>query len=89
MSVNNKQTEEEVDLGSLFVVIGNGFRKLFNFIWKVLTGLFHFLILILLFLKENSIKLAIAAVIGGGIHYYVRGKLRALYYVTCKIRSMK
>jgi len=40
------QQEEEVDLGNLFIVIGKGFRNLFNFfgnIFKVsFIGLFYF-----------------------------------------------
>ncbi|MFY0631992.1 MAG: hypothetical protein JXR05_16645 [Flavobacteriaceae bacterium] len=70
MSTNKQNKEEEVDLGSLFIIIGNGFKKFFNFIWMILTGIFHFLILILLFIKENIIKLLIAAAIGGGIGAY-------------------
>ena len=30
-----QNNEEEVDLGSLFIIIGNGFKKLFNFIGGV------------------------------------------------------
>lgn len=71
MSTNQQNKEEEVDLGSLFIIIGNGFKKLFNFIWMILTGIFHFLILILLFVKGNIIKLSVAAVIGGGIGTYI------------------
>jgi len=65
-----QNNEEEVDLGSLFIIIGNGFKKLFNFIGGVFKGLFHFFILILLFIKENLIKFFIAAVIGAGIGGY-------------------
>jgi hypothetical protein len=65
MSTDKKNNEEEVDLGSLFVIIGRGFSKLFNFIGKILTLLFHFFIEILLFLKKHLLKLAIAALIGG------------------------
>ena len=70
MSTNQQNKEEEVDLGSLFLIIGNGFKKLFTFIWKVLMGLFHFFILILLFLKDNMIKLGIAVIIGAGFGGY-------------------
>jgi hypothetical protein len=79
MSTNQQNKEEEVDLGSLFIIIGNGFRKFFDFIWKILTGLFHFLILILLFLKNNIIKLGIAAIIGGTIGGYFEYNKVQLY----------
>ncbi|OSY87029.1 hypothetical protein WH52_13265 [Tenacibaculum holothuriorum] len=64
---NKPNNEEEIDLGSLFVIIGRGFSKLFQFIGSIFKQLFHFLITILLFLKTNAIKLGIAAIIGAVI----------------------
>jgi hypothetical protein len=64
MSTNQKNNEEEVDLGSLFVIIGKGFSNFFNFIGKIFKGLFHGIISSLIFLKENSIKIGIATIIG-------------------------
>ena len=61
---SKSNNEEEVDLGSLFVIIGKGFSKFFNFIGDIFKGIFHFLISILIFLKENSLKIGIAAIIG-------------------------
>ena len=65
MSKENNSKEEEIELGSLFVIIGRGFSKFFNFIENIFRGIFHFFILILLFLKTHFIKIVIAAVIGG------------------------
>lgn len=79
MSTKQQHKEEEVDVGSLFLVIGNGFKKFFNFIGKIFVGLFHFFILILLFLKENIIKLAIAVVIGGGAGAYLQTTKEVTY----------
>jgi hypothetical protein len=76
MSTDKKNNEEEVDLGSLFVIIGRGFSKLFNFIGKIFKGVFHFIIEILLFLKKHLVKLTIAALIGGiigGVLEYKKG----------------
>ena len=64
MSTNQKNNEEEVDLGSLFVIIGKGFSNFFNFIGSIFKGIFHFLISVLLFLKEHLLKIVIAGVIG-------------------------
>ena len=76
MSTNQQKNnnEEEVDLGSLFVIIGKGFSNFFNFIGNIFIGLFHAVISSLIFLKENSIKIGIAAVIGlaAGIFLEVR-----------------
>ena len=45
MSTKKQNNDEEVDLGSLFTVIGNGFRNFFNFIASIFKGIFHKLIL--------------------------------------------
>ena len=64
MSTNQSKNEEEVDLGSLFILIGRGFSKFFNFIGSIFKGIFHFFISILIFLKKNTIKIIIAGGIG-------------------------
>ena len=40
MSTAKNKNEEEVDLGSLFTVIGNGFKNFFNFIGSIFKGIF-------------------------------------------------
>ena len=74
MSTNQKNNEEEIDLGSLFTIIGRGFSKFFNFIGSIFKGIFHSIITILIFLKENIIKIGIAALIGlsAGVFLEVR-----------------
>jgi len=67
MSTAKNNNEEEVDLGSLFVIIGKGFKNFFNFIGSIFKGIFHFLISVLLFFKIHFKKIIIAAVIGGVI----------------------
>jgi len=64
MSTNQKNNEEEVDLGSLFVIIGKGFSNLFNFIGNIFKGIFHFVISVLIFFKQNIIKIGVSAIIG-------------------------
>jgi hypothetical protein len=59
------QPKEEIELGSLFIIIGKGFSNLFNFIATIFKGIYHLLILLLLFVKTNVMKLALAAVVGG------------------------
>ena len=70
MSTSNQNNKEEVDLGSLFVIIGKGFKNFFNFIGSIFKGTFHFLISILLFFKKHFIKFLIAALLGfiGGVY---------------------
>ena len=70
MSTNNKpvntenNNQEEVDLGSLFAIIGKGFSNFFTFIATIFKELFHLIISVFLFLKENSVKIGIALIIG-------------------------
>jgi len=64
MSTNQKDNEEEVDLGSLFVTIGKGFSNLFNFIGNIFKGLFHLIICILIFFKTNIVKIGVASLLG-------------------------
>lgn len=64
MSTAKHNNEEEVDLGSLFVIIGKGFKNFFNFIGSIFKGIFHRFILILIFLRLHLIKFVIAALVG-------------------------
>ena len=74
MSTDQKNNEEEVDLGSLFIIIGRGFSKFFNFIGNIFKGIFHGIISILIFLKNNMIKIGIATIIGGVLGIFLEVK---------------
>ncbi len=74
MSTSQNSNEEEVDLGSLFVIIGKGFSKFFNFIGNIFRGIFHGIISILIFLKNNIIKIVIAAILGGVLGVFLEVK---------------
>ena len=64
MSKQNIQKDEEVDLGSLFKVIGKGFQNLFNAIGRFFINIFNLLILALVFIRNNAVKLVAAILIG-------------------------
>ncbi len=66
-NINN--TSEEIDLGKLFISIGNGFRNIFKSISKLFSKLFHFIIISIIFIKINFIKIVIAAILGGFLGY--------------------
>ena len=74
MSTDQKNNEEEVDLGSLFVIIGRGFSNFFNFIGNIFKGIFHALIVTLVFLKLHFVKIGIAAILGGVLGIYLEVK---------------
>ncbi len=86
MSSNNKENEE-VDLGSLFVILGRGFSKLFNFIGAIFKNLFHFLIQILFFIKSNIIKLGVATFVGVLAGIFSESKLGNRYEGSLYVES--
>ena len=64
-------SNDEIDLGQIFQMIGRGFRNLFDFIGNIFKGLFHILILFLLFIKRHLIKFVIAGILGIALGYYL------------------
>ncbi len=79
MSTNQKNNEEEVDLGSLFTIIGKAFKNFFNFIGSIFKGIFHFIITILIFLKENIVKIGVAMLIGAVVGVFIEVKTPKRY----------
>jgi len=67
---NKENTSEEIDLGQLFKLIGDGFNKLFRFIGNIFKGVFHLTIQFLQFLRINFLKFVIAGAVGVGIGWY-------------------
>ena len=57
---NQNNNSEEIDLGQLFKMIGDGFRKFFNFIGNIIKGIFRIIIAFLLFIQLHIIKFIIA-----------------------------
>jgi len=82
MAEQNIPQDGEVDLGSLFKVIGKGFQNLFKSIGQFFKTIFHFLILFLLFLRNNMLKLGIAMFIGATIGLYLDLTQPKLYSST-------
>ena len=62
--------DSEVDLGNLFKIIGKGFKNLFNAVGQFFKSVFHYLILLLIFLRNNALKLGVAMVFGAAIGLY-------------------
>ncbi len=67
----NGPSSEEVDLGQLFQMIGNAFKKLFKFIVGIFKGIFNLTILFLLFLQQHFLKFVVATVIGLALGIYL------------------
>ena len=75
----NQNTSDEIDLGQLFQVIGKGFQNFFNFIGRIFKGLFHLLILLLLFVQKNFLLLVGAVLVGGVAGYFLDKSLPEKY----------
>ena len=82
MTEQNIPQDGEVDLGSLFKIIGKGFNNLFNAIGQFFKSIFHYLVLLLLFLRNNAVKLGIAIFIGAAIGLYLDLTQPKLYSST-------
>ena len=61
---NKNSSSEEIDLGQLFQLIGNAFKKLFRFIGDIIKSIFHAFILFLQFLQIHFLKFLIAGIVG-------------------------
>lgn len=79
MSTHQNNNEEEVDLGSLFTIIGKGFSKVFNFFGNIFKGIFHGIIISLIFLRQHFIKIGIAAIIGASLGAFLEFNKKDLY----------
>jgi len=86
MSENKKNNDEEIDLGSLFIIIGRGLTKLFSFIGNIFKGIFHFLIECLLFLRKNLVILLIAGIIGAIVGFFLEKKSGTKYEANLTVR---
>ncbi len=84
----SKQTKEneEVDLGSLFTVIGNAFFKIGKFITSIFKAIFRFTIEALLFVKVNIIKLGIATIVGGVLGVFLEFKTGKKYEANLYVK---
>lgn len=70
---HHRVEEDEIDVNQLFVSIGNGFSNVFNFIGNLLKSIFNWILIQIIFIRNNFKKLILSAiVIGvmGGIYQY-------------------
>lgn len=79
MSDNMQTPNEEVDLGKLFTIIGNGFKNIFAGILNIFKAVFHYLILGLIFFKKNAIVLGVATLLGGALGYVMDMNKEKMY----------
>lgn len=71
----------EVDIIQIFNLIGNAFKRFFNFLYSILEYIFNFLLIISLFVKKN-IKLFLFALIIGAICGFVYDQYKKSHYIS-------
>ena len=64
MSTKPNISEEEIDFGNLFSQIGKMFSNFFAFIGSIFKTIYHYFILLLLFIRKNVIVLGSATILG-------------------------
>jgi hypothetical protein len=82
-----QQSLKEVDLGQLFRVIRNGFKKLFRFIDNIFKGFFGLIIFLLLFLQKHFLKFAIAGIVGIVAGYFIDKNVAPKYISNMVVES--
>lgn len=89
MSTNlpEQQTSEEIDLGQLFKLIGNGFRNFFNFIGNILNSLFLAFVWLVFFTKKHILKLVISLLLGVGLGLIKKLTETPIYESTIVLRQ--
>ncbi len=76
---NNVSSSEEIDLGKLFILIGDGFNKIYKGFLNIFKTIFHYFIISLIFLKKNAIILGLATLIGVGVGVTIKLNTNAKY----------
>jgi hypothetical protein len=82
---NNNQ-EKEVDLVPVFVWISNGFKNLFKAIEGFFKGIAHFLVLTLIFIKNNVILLGIFFIAGGVLGNYFSRESKKTFTAQLRVQ---
>lgn len=73
---------DEIDLGQLFNLIGDGFRNLFNFFGSVLQKIFEVVLFILIFLQKHFLKIALVIVTGLVLGFLADSYVKTKYIST-------
>jgi len=87
MAKINQSQEEEIDLGSLFKIIGKGFLNLFNFIASIFIGLYKVFILLLIHFYKRTKWYLLALIVGLVTGYIIDKKSDDLYSANLFIET--
>jgi hypothetical protein len=83
----HKQQAEEVDLGQLFRMIGNGFNRLFNFISTIFNEIFKGFLWLVLFIEKRIKILGTVAFIGLALGFLIEAVSPPAYKSSIAIKQ--
>ncbi len=86
-TASNPQPSEEVDLSQLFKIIGNGFRRFFQFIASIFKNLFFGFVWVVFFVKKHIVLFSVAAVAGLISGFIIEETSDPIYKSTITVRQ--
>jgi hypothetical protein len=87
MTNKSRQQNEEVDLGQLFVMIGNTINRFFQFIASIFKNLFFGFVWVVFFVKKHTVVFSIAAVTGLISGFVMEETSDPIYKSTITVRQ--
>tara|TARA_B100001093_G_scaffold249238_1_gene238651 strand:- start:320 stop:1384 length:1065 start_codon:yes stop_codon:yes gene_type:complete len=87
MNINKTSSNEEVDLGQLFNMIGNTFNKFFQFIGSIFSYLFMAFVWLIFFIRRRLIILITAAATGIVIGYVFEKTSPPVYKSSISVKQ--
>jgi hypothetical protein len=87
MTNKSRQQNEEVDLGQLFVMIGNTINRFFQFIASIFKNLFFGFVWVVFFVKKHTVVFSIATVTGLISGFVLEETSDPIYKSTITVRQ--
>ena len=87
MTNKSRQHNEEVDLGKLFVMIGNSFNRFFQFIFSVIKNLFFGFVWVVFFARKYIVTISIAIFFGLIVGFIIEETSDPVYKSTITVRQ--
>ena len=87
MSTKNKKSNEDVDVGQLFKVIGNIFNKFFLFVEGIFNNLFLAFVWLVFFIRKRAVIFLITALAGLGIGFLFDKTSPPTYKSTISVKQ--
>lgn len=87
MSIKPEIPQEEIDLGTLFSQIGKMFSNFFNFFGNIFKAIYHYFIVLLLFVRKNILVLGVATILGVVLGYVIDLNKKPTYKSELSVKT--